>query len=75
MAKLIIKLINSVAEVVSHSFPLGATLQPDGVNFSLFSKNSAGLDLVLFDDADAGAPSQVIALYPKESRISHYWRR
>ena len=29
------------------SFPLGATLYPDGVNFSVYSKNAAGIDLLL----------------------------
>src|SRR4051812_23315699 len=31
-------------------YPLGATYQPNGVNFSLFSENATGVDLVLFED-------------------------
>ena len=31
------------------SFPLGATLDEDGINFSIFSKNATAIDLLLFD--------------------------
>jgi glycogen operon protein len=34
-------------------FPLGATWDGDGTNFSLFSENARGVQLCLFDDADA----------------------
>ncbi|MEZ5835895.1 MAG: glycogen debranching protein GlgX [Geminicoccaceae bacterium] len=32
-------------------FPLGATLEPDGVNFSIFSENADRIELCLFDPA------------------------
>ena len=32
------------------SFPLGATVYPNGVNFSLFSKNAEVLELLLFEN-------------------------
>ena len=38
------------------SFPLGATIYPEGVNFSLYSKNSMALELLLFDDVDDSKP-------------------
>ena len=56
-------------------YPLGATvqdgtshgkgfqgkgLQPEGVNFSLFSKNAAMVELLLFDEAKSAKPSSVI---------------
>ncbi|NIV35716.1 MAG: hypothetical protein GWN58_41560, partial [Anaerolineae bacterium] len=31
------------------SFPLGATVSPEGVNFSVYSKNGAAAELLLFD--------------------------
>src|SRR5215218_10164987 len=31
-------------------YPLGATLTPEGVNFSIFSQHATGVDLCLFDD-------------------------
>ena len=55
------------------SFPLGATPYPDGVNFSIYSKNSTAAELLLFDDASAPNPARVIALDPKENRTFHYW--
>jgi isoamylase len=55
------------------SFPLGATLVPSGANFSVFSKHSAGAQLLLFDGADASKPSRVIDLDPRTNRTYHYW--
>ena len=46
------------------SEPLGATLQEDAVNFSVFSKNATPLELLLFDSADAITPACVIRLDP-----------
>src|SRR5437660_8920519 len=34
------------------SFPLGATVRPHGVNFSVFSKSSTGVDLLLFNEVN-----------------------
>src|SRR5690606_6199969 len=54
------------------SAPLGATLYPHGVNFSVYSKHATGMDLLLFDAADA-EPSRVIELDPQRHRSFHYW--
>ena len=35
------------------SSPLGATVHPEGVNFSVFSKNATLVELLLFESADA----------------------
>jgi glycogen operon protein len=56
------------------SAPLGASVQPGGVNFSVFSKNATGIDIVLFDDA-AATPSRVIPLDSRANRTYHYWHR
>ena len=42
------------------SFPLGATLTEDGVNFSVFAKQATAVQLLLFDRVDDGSPSRVI---------------
>jgi glycogen operon protein len=55
------------------SAPLGATVYPDGVNFSVFSKNATGMELLLFNDENAGQPSKIIALDPHRQRTYHYW--
>ena len=56
-----------------HSYPLGATVLPDGVNFSVYSKNAYSVELLLFDDADDGRPTRVFSLDPKKNRTSFYW--
>jgi isoamylase len=55
------------------SFPLGATIYPDGVNFSIYSKNATGMDLLLFDDASDFRPPHKISLDPEKNRTYHYW--
>ena len=55
------------------SFPLGASLIADGVNFSVFSKHATAVQLLLFDRADDGHPSRVIDLDPHTQRTYHYW--
>ena len=44
------------------SFPLGATGYPEGVNFSVYSKNATGVDLLLFDEVSNPQPSHTISL-------------
>ena len=55
------------------SFPLGSTLYPEGVNFSVFSKSSAQVELVFFDHVDDTEPTAVIPLDPMRNRTYHYW--
>ncbi|MDZ4769467.1 MAG: glycogen debranching protein GlgX, partial [Chloroflexota bacterium] len=55
------------------SFPLGATVYPDGVNFSIFSKNCEGVDLLLFDHGVYDKPARVIHFDPKRNKTFYYW--
>ncbi len=55
------------------SFPIGSSLQKEGVNFSLFSKNADGIDLLLFDNANDTEPTQIIKLDPVVNKTYHYW--
>jgi glycogen operon protein len=55
------------------SFPIGSSLQKDGVNFSLFSKNAFNVDLLLFENANDTEPAQVIKLDPVVNKTYHYW--
>jgi isoamylase len=55
------------------SFPLGATVYPKGVNFSVFSKGAAGVELLLFGEMAAPQPERVITLDPRKNRTYHYW--
>jgi isoamylase len=66
---------STVQPVVSigRSCPLGATVTHGGVNFSLYSRNASGVELLLFHRADDHAPSQVIRFEPVENRTYHHW--
>jgi glycogen operon protein len=44
-----------------------------GVNFSVFSRNAAAIELVLFEREDDPRPSHVIPLDPVINRSYHYW--
>jgi len=62
-----------LATLPGRSFPLGATISPKGVNFSLYSRGSTRVDLLLFDSADDARPAEVIPLDPRKNRTFHYW--
>ena len=55
------------------SSPLGATLSPEGANFSIYSKHATGIELLLFDRVDDACPSSVIRIDPATNRTYHYW--
>ncbi|MBR8827593.1 MAG: glycogen debranching protein GlgX [Gomphosphaeria aponina SAG 52.96 = DSM 107014] len=55
------------------SFPLGATVFPNGVNFSIFSKSCSAMELLLFDDPLEKKPARVIRLDPKKNKTANYW--
>jgi len=54
-------------------FPLGATVYPEGVNFSLYSRDATGVELLLFDRADDGRPARTVSLDERRNRTYHYW--
>jgi glycogen operon protein len=55
------------------SFPLGATVCPGGVNFSVFSKNATAVELLFFDRTNDPVPVRTIHLDPKINKTYHYW--
>lgn len=57
------------------SSPLGATVRAEGVNFSLYSRDASGVELLLFDQDDEPRPARVIAFDPTVNRTYHYWHR
>ncbi len=52
------------------SFPLGATLAADGVNFAVYSKHASEVFLLLFNTPD-GEPSDIIQLKNRDKFIWH----
>src|SRR5262245_35330871 len=63
----------SSATETSKSSPLGATICPGGVNFSVFSRGAVAVDLLLFDREDDARPARVIPIDPLSNRAYHYW--
>jgi glycogen operon protein len=57
---------------VGRSAPLGATVGHGGVNFSLYSRDASGVELLLFDQEDQ-APARAIMLDPSIHHTYHYW--
>lgn len=55
------------------AFPLGATPDAGGVNFSVYANKAEMIELLLFDHADAARPAQVLQLDPARHRTYHYW--
>ncbi len=55
------------------SYPLGATVTAEGVNFCIYSKNSAAVELLLFDYMDSPEAARVITLDPSQHRTFTYW--
>ncbi len=49
--------------------PLGATVQPGGVNFSLYSERAERVELCLFDDASGAETARI----PLKMRTGHIW--
>ncbi|MDA8218786.1 MAG: glycogen debranching protein GlgX [Dehalococcoidales bacterium] len=52
-------------------YPLGATLNGDGVNFALFAENAAAVELCLFDAPDAAEESERIHLPEVTAHVWH----
>src|SRR5258705_8282352 len=55
------------------SSPIGATVLPGGVNFSIFSRHASKIELLFFDRTDDAQPSRVISIDPFANRTYHYW--
>jgi glycogen operon protein len=53
--------------------PPGATVEDDGVNFSVFSRHANGAELLLYEHADSPEPFQVIALDPELNHTFFSW--
>jgi len=55
------------------SFPIGPTVTPGGVNFSVYSQRATEMELLLFDDASDDVPARVIPLDRRTNRTGGYW--
>src|SRR6516162_6627648 len=53
--------------------PLGATVDKEGVNFSVFSRNAISVELLLFVRQDDVQPIQIIKLVPPKHQTFFFW--
>ena len=68
-----LRLLMQLTTQTGSPYPLGASVHPQGVNFSVFSKSSTCVELMLFDGVEDTQPARVIRLDPACNRTYHYW--
>src|SRR4029453_955229 len=54
-------------------YPLGATWDGEGTNFSVFSEHATGVQLDLFDAPEDGTPTRSIDLHERTDQIWHVY--
>ncbi len=54
-------------------YPNGASVEDDGVNFSVFSRHACGAELLLYEDAHSREPFQIIRLDPEVNHTFFSW--
>ncbi|MFP3585922.1 isoamylase [Paraburkholderia sp. SIMBA_055] len=54
-------------------FPPGASVVPGGVNFCIFCRHAARLELLLYASPDSIAPFQIVGLTPETNRTFYFW--
>ena len=72
-AKEVLRQVNPVSASIGQSAPIGATVSNGGVNFSLYSRDAAKIELLLFDQDNDPVPARVITLDASHHRDYHYW--
>jgi len=72
-AKEVPRQVNPVSASIGQSAPIGATVSNGGVNFSLYSRDAAKIELLLFDRDNDPVPARVITLDASHHRDYHYW--
>ena len=56
-----------------HSYPMGATVYAEGVNFCLYTHHGQSVELLLFNDVEDVKPARTVRLEPVHNRTAHYW--
>ena len=54
-------------------YPLGATVQDEGINFSVFSAHASSVQLLLFDHYAQETPTYCITLDSQRNHTYYYW--
>ncbi len=63
--------MNPLKTWLGYPYPLGATWMGNGVNFALFSAHATGVELCLFDNADAAHETVRIPIREQTNQIWH----
>ena len=61
------------ATITGHALPLGATVTPRGVNFSIFSRHATAVSLLLYRESTDADPYREIRLDPGINRTGDIW--
>jgi glycogen operon protein len=75
-AKAVVRKVPSLAPFQTgpgRAHPLGATVDKEGVNFSVFSRHATAVELLLFDQHDDVRPIQIIKLEPPANQTFFFW--
>ena len=54
-------------------FPLGSSLTPKGVNFSLVATNAEYVEILLFEKEDSVTPKAILRLDQNNNNTGPYW--
>ncbi len=54
-------------------YPPGATVEDDGVNFSVYGRHAIGAELLLYEAASSPEPFQTVRLDPEENHTFFSW--
>ena len=65
--------LDNIAPESGKALPLGASLEYDGVNFAIFSRNATAVTLILFESADADSRFKEIPLDKRGNKTGNIW--
>jgi glycogen operon protein len=65
--------LDNIVTDTGKALPLGASLNHDGVNFAVFSRNAAAITLILFESADPGSRWREIPLDKRGNKTGNIW--
>ncbi|HYF70599.1 MAG TPA: glycogen debranching protein GlgX, partial [Ohtaekwangia sp.] len=68
------KKVQDIKKIIpGRPYPLGATLDKDGVNFAIYSENATAIELLLFDEPNDEVESRKIKLFERTHQVWHVY--
>lgn len=65
--------VNAFKTLPGMRYPMGASWRAQGTNFSIFSRYTTSVELLLYEHADSPSPFQAIELDPYVNRTFFFW--